>query len=809
MMLLTLALWVYVFTPDSTGGTTQEWLWAVDWGDSAVVLVEDGRAGFGFTDMRLVWLDLAAWSASPDQAVNDTALLRQRTEPRIAGDGTALLAAWSEALPGGGARIMGRRLRGTVGPATASPLLPMDPSVAQSSPALAYASGSSTYLVLAVADSALYTDLWFRLMDPADTGSVHALDPQHSTPRYAPDAAWMPAAQAFAVVWETYGPTWNSEIHFSRIFLNGTVDTLRLVAGDTSLDASAPDVAAGASDTVGLVYRWLNGTASGIHLLLLDTTGRALGPPIPVNTDAGSAYRTPPHLSVTPTGWAVTWADDRDGVLRVYLRTFARDGTPEGPEQAVYPAGWPSEHPFAFATLSGPVVVAEVYRPSGEEDILAARTATGDTLNLIQDDGTGDQQDLAGIPWPSGALVAWSDQGSPAQPRVYLRVLGPSAPLSDPLLLGIGTAPALAADTPWLWAAWDLPDTAGNTRLQVAWLDPSSLTRDTSRSLWDNPGEWALSGLQGDTALLAVVHQGRSLLSLRVARTGPVDTFLLNDTTLWAYPAQPRWRSCHGLRHLYWKSFVGTRDMLFRTAFGPDGTPDTVQDTVALFPAGLYAYDVACADTGLWIVTDEPTGVQVYRRRPGGVDTLPLGVYHSPVIAAHPTLPRVAVVALLASSGGRDRVMWALVRPDTVWGPFPVDTPAVEVMQGEPHVLADTAGFWVLYTSNEQRRGVNGRARFFPWPAWVGQEEFPAPFSRLSLVYLPRLRRIQVSPGETADLQLLDLLGRRVAAHRLPASAEPRGWTLPRSLPSGIYVVLLSTARERRTLKLMLERTRR
>ncbi len=808
MTFLLFMLTTYIFTPDSTGGTTQEWLWAVNWGDSAVVLVEDGRAGFGFTDMRLVWLDLTTWTVSPDQAVNDTALLRQRTDPRIAGDGPALLTAWSEALPGGGAQILGRRLRGVVGPAVVTPLLPMDPSVSQSSPALAYAPASQTYLVLAVADSALYTDLWFRLMDAADTGSVRALDPQHSTPRYAPDVAWMPVAQAFAVVWETYGPTWNSEIHFTRIFLNGAVDTLRPVAGDTSLDASAPDVAAGASDTVALVYRWLSGGASGIHLLLLDPTGRVLGPPIPVNTDAGSAYRTPPHLSVTPTGWAVTWADDRDGVLRVYLRTFARDGTPEGPEQAVYPAGWPSEHPFAFATPAGPVVVAEVYRPSGEEDILAARTSTGDTLNLILDEGTGDQQDLAGIPWPSGALAAWSDQGSPAQPRVYLRELGPTAPQGSPLLLGTGTTPFLDHTPGFLWAGWLALDTTWNTHLKVAWLDLSSLTRDTSRTLWDNPGEWALSGLSGDTGMLALIHQGRAVVALRFARTGTVDTFLVNDTTLWVYPAQPRWRSCQGLRHLYWKSFAGTQDMLFRKAFGPDGTPDTVQDTVALFPAGLYAYDVACADTGLWIVTDEPTGVQVYRWRPGGVDTLPLGVYHSPVIAAHPTLPRVAVVALLASSGGRDRVMWALVRPDTVWGPFPVDTPAVEVMQAEPHVIADSTGFWVLYTSNEQRRGVNGRARFFPWPAWVQRQESPTPPARLSVVYQPRLHRLLVAPGGPVYLRLLDLLGRRVVEGTLPASTEPRTWTLPRDLRAGIYVVLLSTARERRTLKLMLERTR-
>ena len=806
LILMFAASWV--FSPDSTGGTTQEWLWAVSWGDSAVVLVEDGRPGFGYTDMRVVWVDLVQHTAAPDSAVSLSGQLRHRTDPRVAGDASSLLAAWTETLPGGESRVMGRRLRGTVGPATPDFLLPMG-NGSQYSPALAFDPVDQRFLVLAEADSGLYHDLWFRLVDAADTGAVHPLDPLHTAPRYTPRVAWIPGLQRFGAVWVTYGPSWNSQVQFAWISPDGGVDTFRLVAGDSTLDSGDPDVAGDASDTVAVVYRWLNGSASGIHLLLLDSTGRALGPPVPVNTDTGWAYRTAPHVRTVSGGWVVTWADDRDGVLRVYARTFAHDGTPLGAEQAVYPAGWPSEHPFALYAPTGTVVVAEVYRPGGEEDILATWIATGDTLNLIRDEGTGDQQDLAALSTPDGLLAAWSDQGTPSFPGIFLRRLGPTSPLTDPVQVDTGRVPDLGLTSTWLLVGWQRSDSTGNTLLHLAWMDSPTLTRDTARILWVNPGEWSLAGLRADTGLVALVHQANALVVLRASRTG-VDTFWMNDTTLWQYPGSPRWLNCSGTPELYWKTFTGSADLLLHRTFSSDGTPDTLPDTLMTFTGGLYSFDVACADSGgRWVVTEEPTGVQLYHFRPGGVDTLSLGSYHTPVLSAHPGAPRNVAVAMLASQGGLDQVVWAVVRPDTVWGPFPVDTPQVEVMQAEPHVLADTAGFWVVYTSNELRQGVNGRVRFFPWPTWVGRGEAVPGRSRLVFAYHPLTHQLRLSPGGTVRLRLMDVLGRQVVDRRLPASRDPRVWTLPRGLRPGIYVLMVSTEREKRTLKIMLERNQR
>ncbi len=801
MALFWLVVGSWGFTPDGEGGARQEWLWAAWWGDSAVVVFEDGRAGFGYTDIRVVWVDLLQQQAGGDVSLSDTTRLRVRTDPRVAGDGQVLLAAWTETDSLGSSQILGKRLRGGIGPASEAALLPMGGGVSQTAPVLAYAPGAGVFLVVAEADSAWTHDLWFRLIDAADTGSVRPLDSLHQRSRYAPDAAWIPAVQKFAVVWEAYGATWNSEVHFTWIGLDGSVDTLRWLAGDTALSASSPDVAAGPGDTLAVVYRWSTATGTGIHLLLLDTTGQVMGPPIPVNTDGTGAFRSPPHVETTPTGWMVTWSDDRDGVFRVYLREFTRDGTPVGPEIPVYPPGWASEHAFAFSSAGGPVVVAEVYRPTGEEDLFAAWVLTGDTLDLVQDQGTGDQQNLEAAPGVGGALVSWVDLGKPDSPGVYLRLLERDAPQSSPVGLGQGVRAVLATTPSWVFAALE-EDTLGALQVRTIWLDPGTLGRDTSRVIWGVPGLMGLVGVSGDTGVLAVV-QGNALFALRFGRSG-VDTFLLNDTTGWTFPSDLRFVKCPAGLRLFWRDFTGAEDVVLSRRFGGDGTPDTLTDTVAMFPFGLYALDVACADSGgIWLFTGEPGGLVLYRWMGGRLDTirnLP-GSLHTPVVVSHPVYPRVVALAALEDVGGRDRVVWAVARPDTLWGLFPVDTPAVEVHHGEPHLVADTGGFWVVFTSNEDRRGVDGRAAFVGWPAWIPVEEAAGGKGFLQLAFDPRQKVLWMDTPVPARLRVVNLLGRVIRTGWVRGRTR---WRLS-TLRPGVYFIRMEGPGQHTTLKILVE----
>ena len=749
-----------------------------------------------------MWVDLVNFQTSPDSALSDTVLLKSRTDPRVAGDSAHLLAAWTVSDPSGGSQVMGRRLRGTVGPAQVSPLLPGGGTF-QTHPALAWAPEIGAFLVVAEGETGSGgQDLWFRLIDATDTGSVHPLEAQHTRDRYAPAAAWSSARQAFAAVWEEYGPTWNAEVRLTWIAPNGTVDTpFVLLAGNDTLSASAPSVASGPGDTLAVAYRWDAPSGTGIALLLVDTAGQVLGNPIPVNTDGGSAFRSPPRVVSTPTGWAVAWSDDRDGVFRVYVRTFSRDGTPQGPETPVYPDGWASEHAFVFPLPGGTAVVAEVYRPDGEEDLMLASLPAGDTLDLVQDGGTADQLHPSGVLLGGQVLATWTDFSSPDSPWIFLRRLDPSGPAGSPVAVGPGFWSRVSATASWILVAREGVDSLGNTMLSVDWLDRQSLMPGPSLRVWGMHDEMDLVGLSGDTGLVALVA-GPALWVLRVSPQG-VDTFLLNDTTAWEFPSGPRFLSCGGNIRLVWKTYTGTQDDLLSRTFTPEGNPDSLQDTLMVFPSGLYGFDAACADSDrLWVLEEDPTDVRLLRVGIGLVDTiwaLPAN-FHVGRVASHPDRPGVAAWVLLEDLGGRDRVVWGVSRADTSWGPVPVDTPAVEVHEQEPVLVADTAGLWVLYTSNEQRRGVDGMAARFPWPVWVFTAE-RASGVPLQLVYDARRQMLRISTPVAARLQVVNLLGRVVREGRV------RGRTLWRlsGLRPGVYFIRLTQPARQTSLKILVE----
>jgi hypothetical protein len=236
---------------------------------------------------------------------------------------------------------------------------------------------------------------------------------------------------------------------------SGLTDSAQVALGNPGDFTGFPDVAqsAGLTHVVAETHRGSNTT---IEYRRLDSSGKALGPPVDLAPNSGSARF--PRIAAGGRDVWVVWQDERQGQAPhqpvVYVRHSADSGNTWDPEQVVSTGTGRAEHPTVTAVM-GPAgrvaAIAWADNSSGAFDIMVDEMGVDRTPVDVSGEG---KTISAGVP---------ADSRSPRYPASLF--------------------PSLAAD--------------GNGRLAVAWaddrFDPDPLwTGHTGAGAGTDPDDWEI-----------------------------------------------------------------------------------------------------------------------------------------------------------------------------------------------------------------------------------------------------------------------------------------------------------------------------
>jgi hypothetical protein len=180
---------------------------------------------------------------------------------------------------------------------------------------------------------------------------------------------------------------------------------------DGTADPSCPVVAWTGTE---FVIAWIDQRDGNeeVYLARLDETGAKIGADIRVTVD-GSRSRNP-AIAGTGSGFAIAWADDRDGNSEIYLARFADDASRIGGDIRVTDAAESSSHPSVAWTGNTYALSWQDLR-DGDLEIYAARlSASG--IKLGSDVRIMDAPGLSlgpSVVWSGRELlIAWRDESA-------------------------------------------------------------------------------------------------------------------------------------------------------------------------------------------------------------------------------------------------------------------------------------------------------------------------------------------------------------------------------------------------------------
>jgi len=222
-----------------------------------------------------------------------------------------------------------------------------------------------------------------------------------------------------------------------------------------------------------------DGSADGIYLQRMDSTGQALSPPVRVNTETDGA-QTVPDLAVAADGsFVVVWQSaDQDGDRAgIFAQRFDRNGAPVGAEFQVNVTTTGNQSvPSVAMDASGRFTIAWASTPgdSNAADVMARRFSADGAPEtdefVIGGAADGRQQTPAVAMAPDGrSVMVWADGLSTDVNILAQRYDATGAALGSPVLVNTTTAGNQSAPSVAM-------DAAGN--FVVAWT--SNQTTDTN-----------------------------------------------------------------------------------------------------------------------------------------------------------------------------------------------------------------------------------------------------------------------------------------------------------------------------------------
>jgi hypothetical protein len=306
----------------------------------------------------------------------------------------------------------------------------------------------------------------------------------------APAVAWEPAGD-FVVAWpQQSAATGGWDVFAEQLGANGAaLGPASQVSGPSSAFCrQSPAVAADAAGD--FIVAWISneqaGGTTGIYAQPFDSTGRAVGPQLHVNTTTAGNAQAPAVAMASDGRFLVTWqADGADGSSwGILARAYAANGTPLSGEVLVNLTTAGAQHSPAVAWLPASAAAPERY-----EAVWQAEGQDGAGAGISGIVGRG--LDGAGNPLGGELAINAPATGAHAHPRLT----------SDPSGNFVVAWENLTAAAAWWWPGASTPP-AWRSRTRRRWTPrrpaPSTIRwwrPTTSGSSWWSGTLWVKAGV--------------------------------------------------------------------------------------------------------------------------------------------------------------------------------------------------------------------------------------------------------------------------------------------------------------------------